>query len=73
MDTVFRLMDGALRLPEAERGNWIARNAPGEEARSEALAMLAFVTTEPAPGATGAASRDRRLTTRWTQTSAAIS
>jgi len=54
MDTVFRLMDGALRLPEAERDAWVAGHAPSEAARREAIAMLAFVTTETVPASTAA-------------------
>ena len=50
-DTVFGLLDAALRLPPADREAWIRSAAVDDGVRDEALAMLAVVSAEQsAPG-----------------------
>ena len=45
-DTVFGLLDAALRLPHGEREGWIRAAAVDAAARDEALAMLAVISAD---------------------------
>lgn len=46
-DTVFDLIDGALKLPPASRGGWIASSPAPDDRKREAIRLLSMISTEP--------------------------
>jgi hypothetical protein len=46
-DTVFDLLDGALKLPQADREGWIASSPAPDDRKREAIRLLSMISTEP--------------------------